>query len=180
METKTFNGKKIKIRKISKRDLKNVKEFQDFINSLVEEDAMIQANKKMALKEEMAWLKDKLKQIKKKEVIALIAEDEGKIAGNAQIKLGWGRQTHVGDFGISIRKGYRRIGLGTYLTKEILKLAKKEFKPLPKIIRLSVYSANKLAIKLYKKFGFKKVATIPKQGKFQGKLVDEVIMLLDL
>jgi len=52
MEIKTFGNKKIKIRKISKRDIKNVKKFQDFINSLVGERAMIKANKKMSLKEE--------------------------------------------------------------------------------------------------------------------------------
>ncbi|PIZ89536.1 MAG: hypothetical protein COX89_01050 [Candidatus Nealsonbacteria bacterium CG_4_10_14_0_2_um_filter_37_10] len=38
MATKIFNGKKITIRKISKNDLRNVKKFQDFINSFVKED----------------------------------------------------------------------------------------------------------------------------------------------
>lgn len=35
MKTKIFNGKKIKIRKLSKKDLRNAKKFQDFINSLI-------------------------------------------------------------------------------------------------------------------------------------------------
>ena len=180
METKIFKGKKIKIREISKRDLKNVRKFQDFINALIEEKAMVQMNKKVGLKEEFLWLKEKLNQIKKKREVALIAEDKNKIVGNTQIRLNWGRHEHIGDFGTAIRNGYRRIGLGTYLTKEIIKLAKKELKPRPKIIRLSAYSINKPAIAFYKKLGFKEVARIPKQGKIKDKLVAEVIMLFEL
>lgn len=63
---------------------------------------------------------------------------------------------------------------------EVLKLAKKELRPRPKIIKLSVYSKNKIAQNLYKKFGFKKVAKIPKQFQYKGKLLDEVIMIKEL
>jgi len=97
-----------------------------------------------------------------------------------QIELGKERQNHVGGLGISIRNGYRGIGLGEYLMKEIIKLTKKELKPKPKIIRLSVLPNNKPAIGLYKKCGFKKVAAVPKQMQYKGKLLDEIVMLLDL
>jgi len=180
METKIFNDKKIRIRKISKEDLKNVKRFQDYINSLVEEKAMIKVNRRVSLNEEVEWLKEKLKSQKEHKEVNLVAEDKDKIIAIAHIRLDWGRQSHVGNFGISVRKGYRNIGLGTYLTKELIKLAKKELKPKPKIIRLSAFSTNKPAITFYKKLGFKKVAKIPKQVNFQGKLLDETIMLLNL
>jgi len=180
METKIFDDKKIKIRRILKSDLRKVKEFQDYINLLVEESAQIQMNKKATLKEEKEWVKEKLKRKKERKEIALVAEYEGKIVGSAQITSNWGRQSHVGDFGISVRKGFRNIGLGTYLAKEIIKLAKKELKPRPKIIRLSAYATNKPAIEFYENLGFKKVARIPKQGKIKGKLVAEVIMLREL
>jgi len=180
MEVKILNNKKIKIREISKRDLKNVRKFQDFINTLVEEKAMVKANKKVGLKEEIAWLKEKLNQIKKKREVALIAEDKNEIIGSTDIKLDWGRAIHVGHYGIAIRKGYRSIGLGTYLTKEVIKLAKNKLKPRPKIIRLSVYATNKPAIEFYRNLGFREVAKIPKQGKIKDKLVAEVIMLFEL
>ena len=180
METKIFDNKEIKIREISKKDLKNAKKFQDFINSLVEEDAMVKLNKKQDLREKTEWLKDKLKQIKNKKEVALIAESEDKIVGNTQIGLDWGRQEHIGDFGIAIRKGYRNIGLGAYLAEEIIKLAKKKLEPKPKMIKLSAYATNKPAIKFYENLGFKEVARIPKQGKIKGELVAEVIMLLEL
>jgi ribosomal protein S18 acetylase RimI-like enzyme len=65
--------------------------------------------------------------------------------------------------------------LGKYLGREIIKLTKERLKI--KIVRLGVYSANKPAQKLYKKLGFKMVASIPKQVQYKGKLIDEFIML---
>ena len=180
METKIFGGKKIKIRKLSRNDLRNVKKFRDYINALVEENVQVIMNRRVSLKEEKKWLKEELKKIKNRKKIKLIAEKDNLIVGIVDIPVGSGRQSHVGDFGISIRNGYRGIGLGTYLMQKIIKLAKKELKPKPKIIRLSVFPTNKLAIGLYKKFGFKKVAKIPKQFKYKGKLIDEIIMIKEI
>jgi len=178
METKIFNGKQIQIRQLSKKDLGNVKKFQDFINSLINEDTQILMNKRFSLREEREWMKDKLKKIKNRQSIFLVAKDGEKVIGTTGIDLLMGRQNHVGNFGITIRKGYQGIGLGNYLTSEIIKLAKKELKP--KIIRLNVFPTNKPAINLYKKYGFKKVASIPKQINYKGKLLDEITMILYL
>lgn len=122
----------------------------------------------------------RIKGNKKQKRVFLVAEENNKIVGTASIHLSPGRQEHIGNFGITIQKGYRGMGLGSYLMGEIIKLAKKELKPKPKIIRLSVFQTNKRAIRFYQKFGFKRVAEIPKQIKFKGKLVDEIIMLLEL
>jgi len=176
MKTIIFGSKKIIIRKLSNGDLRNVKKFQDFINSFVKEDAQILYNKKFSLKEEKNWLKEQLQNIKNHKTVFLMAQDHNKVIGTTGIDLHRGREAHVGEFGITIRNGYRGIGLGKYLMKEIIKLAKKELKP--KIIRLSVFPTNKAAIGLYKKLGFKKVAKISKQIQYKGKLVDEIIMLL--
>lgn len=184
MEKINFNGKRIIIRKLSHNDLKTKKlrKFQDFINSLVGEQAKIVLNKKMSLPEERKFLEEKLKNIgKRREVfLAAEAEDSNMIVGTSGIALDRWRKEHIGNFGITIRKSYRGIGLGKYLMEEILKLAKKELKPRPKIIRLSVYPNNKPAVALYRKFGFRKVAEIPKQIQYRGKFLNEVIMLLEL
>jgi ribosomal protein S18 acetylase RimI-like enzyme len=66
------------------------------------------------------------------------------------------------------------------MMKEIIKLAKKDLRPKPKTIRLNVFQGNKSALVLYKKLGFRKVARIPKQFQYKGKLEDEIVMLLDL
>lgn len=180
MIVKIFNGKKITIRKLSKGDLRNVKEFQKFINSFVKEDAQIMMNERISLKGEEKWLKEKLEKIKKKKAVFLIAKYINTVIGIVGIDLNIWRQSHVAEIVIIIKKDYRGMGLGKYLMKEGIKLAKKELKRKLKIIRLTVLPTNKLAISLYKKLGFKKVAEVPKQIQYKGKLVNEIIMLLYL
>ena len=106
-----------------------------------------------------------------------MAECNNKIIGATDIELDRWRRNHIGKFGITIIQGYRGIGLGKHLMSEVIKLAKKELKPSPKIIQLEVYTNNKPAIALYKKMGFKIVAKLPKQIQWKGKLIDELVML---
>lgn len=169
---------KIKIEKLSWRDLRRIKEFQECINSLIEEDAMISLNKKQTLEEEKIWLEETLQSVKERRGVFLVVKERNKVIGSSGVKLRKGRENHIGELGISIRKEYRGKGLGTKLMAEILKEARKELKP--KIIRLSVFSENTIAQNLYKKFGFKKVARVPKQLEYKGKLTDEIIMIKEL
>ncbi|MEK7665075.1 MAG: GNAT family N-acetyltransferase [Patescibacteria group bacterium] len=177
METKIFDGKKIIIRKISKSDLKNARSFLDHINLLVEEKAMLLINKKQTLKDEAAFLREMVKKGKRGDSVCLVAKHSGRVVGLTDINIKSYSKNHIGNFGISIRRGYRGIGLGKYLMAEIIKLAKKELKPKPKIIQLEVYANNAPAIALYKKMGFKIVAKVPKQVQWKGKLIDEFVML---
>ena len=87
---------------------------------------------------------------------------------------------HVGEFGIAIKKEFRGIGLGSFLMREIIQLAKTELKPKPKIIKLGVFANNKPAIALYKKMGFKQVAVLPRHLEYKGNLVAEIIMYLEV
>lgn len=177
METKLFGDKKLTISPLSKKDFKFAKEFLDFINSLIREDAKILMNKKTNLKEEMDFLEKGVKSIKAKQKVYLVVKDGNKVVANTSIEIGMFKRNHIGKFGIAIRNGYRGIGLGTYLMQEIMKLAKKELNPSPKIFQLEVYENNKPAIGLYKKMGFKVVAKVPKQIQHKGKLISEYIMV---
>ncbi len=177
MQIKKFGDKKITIREINKSDLRNAKKFQDFINSFVREDAKLSMNKEIDLKEEKAFLKDVLGTVKNKERVYLVAESDNKVVGTASIQQKKWRMNHVGLFGITIREGYRGFGLGKFLMQEVIKIAKKNMKPTPKIIELEVYVNNKPAVGLYKKIGFKIVAKIPHQMQWKGKLMGVYIML---
>jgi len=180
MKIKTFKDKKIIIRKAVKSDLRNVKKFQVFINSLIEEEAKILMNKKATLKEEKEFLEGMLKGLKNKNRVYLVAEYDDKIIGATSIELDRYRRNHIGKFGITIINGYRGIGLGKHLMSEIIELAKKELSPKPKIIQLEVYTNNKPAINLYKKMGLKIVAKIPKQIQWKNKLISELIMMREV
>jgi ribosomal protein S18 acetylase RimI-like enzyme len=180
MAAKTFGGKKIAIRRITTADLKHAKKFQVFINALIREEAKILMAKEVTLKEEKEFLKKVLAGAKERTKIYFAAECDGEIVATTSIELDRLRKNHIGKFGIVIKQGYRGIGLGTYLMSEIIKAAKKELRPTPKMIQLDVYTDNKPAIGLYKKMGFRRVARIPKQVQYKGKLVDEFVMQLYL
>ena len=179
-KVKIFNGKKVLIRSLSKSDLKRVKEFQSFINAFVAEDAQIDMNKKITLKEEKDWMRKRMKGLKNYQAIHLIAEHDSTIIGSVTIDLLIWRKNHIGTFGITISKGYRRMGLGEYLSREAIRLAKRKLKPSPKIIAIDVLPTNKPARNLYKKLGFREVAKIPDNIQYKGKLFDEIIMYLYL
>lgn len=177
MTIKNFDGKKIIVRSLTAKDLKTPEKFRDFINSLVREQAMILINTPKTKKDELDWLKDSLREIRKSKGVRLVAESNGKIVGNTGITLLKESKNHVGELGISIRNGYRGIGLGKSLMAEIINLAKKKFGKRLKIIRLSVHQDNQPAFNLYQKMGFQLVAKIPKQVQRKGGLIDELIML---
>ena len=180
MKTKLFEDKQITIREINRADLRKAKEFQNFINSLVGKGAHILINKKLTYQEEVTFLESTLKNTKSKAGVFLVAEHANTVIGTASIKLEKWRRNHIGKFGIAIRDGYRRMGLGKYLMSETVTFAKKGLKPRPKMIQLEVSVNNKAAIKFYKKMGFKTVAKIPKQIQYKGELMDEFIMILYL
>lgn len=167
----TKDGKNIILRRPR---MKDAKQLLNLVNSLVEEDAQILTNKKMTLKEEKEWLKDRLKQIRKNKVHYLVAEYKGEIIAGADLTKKKWRQSHVAEYGISVKKGYRNIGLGSKLTKIMLDIGRRDKEI--KIISLNVYPTNKAAIHLYKKFGFRKVAVLKKRIKYKGKYIDDIVM----
>lgn len=178
METKKFGDKKIIIRTLVKGDIKRAKDFQDYVNSLVREEAKILINKNLTIKEEKEFLEGAVKAAKKKSAVQIVAECDGKIVGMSSVKMDRYRRNHVGTLGLSIRNGYRGMGLGEQVIRSVIDLAKKELKPNLKIIMLTVYQDNKPALGLYKKVGFKKVASLPNVIQSGKKLVGENIMFL--
>jgi len=148
----------------------------NIINSLVEERAMISAQKKKTKKEEIEWLTGLLKEIKKKKMVFLVVEVDDKIVGSAEIAIeGQGFADHVGDFGIVLIKEIRGKGVGKKLLFEIIKQAKDKLKI--KIVKLRVMGLNTTAQDLYKKCGFKELGRIKKGFKYYGKYVDDIIMV---
>ncbi len=169
--------KDIQIREPSIRD---AKKLMDFINPMTEEKGIgLLINKKVSLKEEKDYLKGVIKSIKEHKAVFLIAEHENKIIANTSIELYNHKKSHVGVFGISISKGYRNKGLGTFLMKTIIDYAKEKLKGL-EIIELEVFADNERAKHVYKKMGFKKTGIKPRVIKQGNKYVDEIIMYKEL
>ncbi len=109
--------------------------------------------------------------------IMLVAKENGKIVGIANLNRLPRRMSHRGDFGISVAKQYWNRGIGSNLMTEIIKFAKlNKFE----VIDLQVRSDNECAIYLYKKFGFKKIGTHPAFHKVNGLNIPYDFMSLEL
>lgn len=149
----------------------------DFINSLVREEAPINLTEEIRRREQVEFLARRLSSIETGEIIQLVAEESGKIVGNADVTRLSGRESHVGKLGIAVRSGYRRIGIATKMIKTLIHQAKKQG---IKIILLAVYENNLPALKLYRKLGFKEVGRTPKGVYWKGKYIDDVRMAKEL
>ena len=178
---KKFKDKEIRIRYLIEEDIEKASKFNRFANELVkDETAFISDDIENILETQDFLVTDRLKEINEKKAIVLIAENNSSsIIGRASITPKVGLAEHVGLLEVHILKGYRDLGLGRYLMAEILKLAKSELAK-TKMVRLSVFSNNEIAISLSKKMGFKKVVEIPQQVASNGVIADEVIMLKEV
>lgn len=162
---------------LRKPEWADLDELLDFINSLVREEAPINRVDEVSRSEEVEFLTKRLSSIDKGEVLQLIAKNESGIVGNAEVVKLSGRESHVGKLGISVRSGYRRIGIATKLVKSLLREARKQGL---KIILLAVFENNLPAITLYRKIGFKEIGRTPRGVFWKGKYVDDIKMALEL
>ena len=151
--------------------------LMELINSLVREEAPINRMEGVSRSEEIKFLTKRLSNIEKGEIIQLVAEVDGAIAGNAEITKLSGREAHVGRLGIGVKKGYRRIGIATGMIESLLRQAKKHGL---KIILLAVYANNLPAITLYKKLGFREIGRTPKGVRWKGEYIDDIRMALEI
>jgi len=167
----TKDGRKLIFRLPTMDD---VPAYVDFVNELVREDAEIQLNKEQTYEQEREYLKEKLEKIASGDEVCVAVFQDNKLIGDAEIVRNPGRSFTTGTFGISVRDGYRDIGLGSAIMKILFEKAKEAGY---RIVILDVYADNLRAIRLYEKFGFIRAGTIPKYAYFEDKgFVDSITM----
>lgn len=106
-----------------------------------------------------------------------VAKVNGEIIGTAGLSRKPRRMSHRGEFGISLKRAYWGCGAASALTEAVFAFAKENnFEQL----NLEVRSDNVRAIRLYEKFGFRKLCTFRGYFKINGKLVDFDLMNLEL
>ena len=156
---------------------RNLNDLLEFINSLVEEDAMIGRDSKVTRDEEVDWLAERLKNLEKDRNMQIVAEVDGVVIGSCELSPRGGRMRHVGSLGISISKGYRNLGIGQEMMKELEKHADDLG---IKIITLQVFSINERAIHIYRKMGFNEAGNIQRGKRYKEGFVDNTIMVKHL
>jgi len=140
----------------------DAREMLKYINTLSLERTYIRLQgEQLTLKEEVVYLKEQLKLIKKNKVVKILVFYKNELIGIADVGLKDKTERHLGLFGITIKKEYRGQGIGKELMRLTLAEARKQLKGL-KIIILGVFAPNKKAIKMYQGFGFKQYGLLPK------------------
>ena len=109
--------------------------------------------------------------------VPYLAKVEDEIIGTASLNRKHKRMSHRGEFGISLKKAWWGRGAASALMEAILVFAKEnDFEQL----NLEVRSDNARAIRLYEKYGFRKLCTFPHFFKINGEYVDFDLMNLEL
>lgn len=107
--------------------------------------------------------------------IMLLAIIDEEVAGNCTFRAGERIRTrHTGEFGITVRKSYWGLGIGSILMEALISWAKST-KTIRKI-NLRVRTDNKKAIKLYEKFGFEREGIIRRDFLINRKFYDSILM----
>lgn len=125
------------------------------------------------IESETKWIE---KHIKNPYYIAIVAILDNEIIGLIDFSNGHKQRiAHTGDFGMSVNKSARSLGIGKILLKTLIDWAKTTDKI--EKINLRVHSDNEIALGLYKKMGFEIEGIQKKDLKYgPGKYVDTVLM----
>lgn len=109
--------------------------------------------------------------------VQYLAKVKDEIIGTASLNRKHKRMSHRGVFGISLKKAWWGCGAASALMEAILAFAKEnDFEQL----NLEVRSDNARAIRLYEKYGFRKLCTFPHFFKINGEYIDFDLMNLEL
>ena len=116
-------------------------------------------------------------QSKSTDHVQYLAKVYGEIIGTASLNRKHKRMSHRGEFGISLKKAWWGCGAASALMEAILAFAKEnDFEQL----NLEVRSDNARAIRLYEKYGFRKLCVFPRFFKINGEYIDFDLMNLEL
>ena len=172
---KAVENRKVVIRHMDKDDAEPMREY---INKISKEQTYITfQGEELTIDDELEHVEDATKKINKGIYIKLLLFVDGKLAGISEVGLGVRTHSHVGGLGLSLDSSVRGMGLGRLFLETLLDVVKKELKGL-RMIELSVFVNNEIAINLYKSCGFAEVARIPEKIFYKGNYVDEIIMIL--
>ena len=116
------------------------------------------------------------RQLVSPDVLMLVCEVEGKLAGNCQLDLNrWRKTQHRGQVAIALLKDYWGLGIGTAMFKEMIDKARQE-----KLeqLELEVIEGNQRAIGLYHKMGFVCTGEKPNAIRLEdGSSLKELMMV---
>ncbi len=177
----TADGRKVTIRPLRQGDLQAVLRFANSMadEKRVERDlGLISFDRRPSSAEERRFLDGIISGRRRREVVSVAVFDGVKLVGHCDIRRRMADDVmHAGTLGITIRRGYRGVGIGEIIMGEALGEARRIGIWL---VQLTVFSKNRPAIGLYRKMGFRRAGIIPNKMMRDGRPLDEMIMYADL
>jgi ribosomal protein S18 acetylase RimI-like enzyme len=172
------DGRKVTLRRLESKDLDAILQF---INALVNEKQRdretrlyVGFDQKITREEETKWLAETITAIKRREIINVIAEIDGRIIANGEVTRGRYRETrHYGHLGLTTIGEYRGRGIGRKVIEMLIGESRKVGL---KTLDVEFLAENKSARLAYEKSGFKQVGLIPKKVLRNGKYFNGLIM----
>lgn len=177
----TEDGRDVAIRPFALGDLDRM---TTFVNQIVKEkktnrDLGISSFDKRATRAfEGKFLRSMIALEKDRKAVARAAFSSGKMVGTCTIRRReQSDMRHVGLFGIVVLDGYRGVGLGERLMREVLQAARSMGIWL---VELEVLTMNRGAMHLYEKGGFRASGVVPGKIVRDGRELDIMVMYADL
>ena len=166
------NGEELWIREGRKSDAPTLIKYVNQVAGERDFLTFAEGEFKLTKAEEEKFIEDHRKANNRVFLIAEIGKEIAGILGvNANSK---NRTKHVGTFGITVIKKHWEKGIGSLLIQTMLDWARSN--GVTRKLNLNVMANNKRALKLYKKFGFKKEGLLKRDALIKGKFYDCYLM----
>lgn len=156
--------------------LSNIKIMLEFINEIGREDIYVNVNPAnlYTFAQEEQFVIETVEKINKHRAVFYLAFDDESLIGTCSLTLQIKRRSHIGVFGITIKKEYREDGIGRSLADFVIKNVIDILKP--HSITLKVFAPNNKALNLYKELGFHEYGRLPQGLKYKDAYIDAILM----
>ena len=171
-EIQLKNGQKLILRKPIIEDAKRMIEYLNIVGGESENLLFGKDEFHLTVEQEMEHIKRISNNANTLMILGII---DNNIVSIAQISSpNRKRIAHNSEISISVKKDYWRNGIGSAVMEELIRFAKEH--GTIKNISLGVKASNKNAIRMYEKFGFKKVGVHKNYFNINGNFDDEILM----
>lgn len=171
-EIQLKNNQQLILRKPEIEDAKSVVEYLNVVGGESENLLFGKDEFRLTIEQEMEHIKSISNSTGTLMILGIINNN---IVSIAQISSpNRKRIAHNGEVSISVKKDYWKMGIGSAVMEELIRFAKEN--NIIKNISLGVKASNTNGIKLYEKFGFKKVGIHKDFFNINGNFDDEILM----
>ena len=170
------NGQKLMLRRPKVEDAENIIKYLNLVGGESDNLLFGKDEFRLTVEQEIEYIKKVSNGFNTLMILGLI--DNG-IVSIAQISSpNRKRIAHNSELSISVKKAYWNIGIGSAIMEELIKFGKEH--STIRNISLGVKASNYKAVKMYEKFGFKKIGVHKNYFNVNGDFDDEILMDLFL